>query len=87
MRHGEVMRANTPPDARRKWQTWVKKAAAKLTFSDPVFSVVVGRQKSIVRVRRGRSRVVASTGTVGIHSGMCFGASFWKKKPPSIPSG
>jgi hypothetical protein len=41
----------------------------------------------IVRVRRGRSRVVASTGTVGIQSGMCFGASFWKKYPPSIPSG
>ena len=44
--NGGTSVCNTPPDARRKWQTWVKKAAAKLTFSDPVFSVVVGRQKS-----------------------------------------
>ena len=33
------------------------------------------------------SREVASTATVGIQSGMCCGASFWKKCPPLIPSG
>jgi len=32
-------------------------------------------------------RDTVSTRSVGIQAGMCFGASFWKKWPPSIPSG
>ena len=38
-------------------------------------------------LRRGDSRVDTSARYVGIHSGMCDGASFWKKRPASIPSG
>ncbi len=37
--------------------------------------------------RRGLSRVETSARCVGIQSGMCFGASFWKKCCASIPSG
>ena len=36
---------------------------------------------------RGDSRVETSVRNVGIQSGMCEGASFWKKCLPSIPSG
>ena len=41
----------------------------------------------MVRGVRGFSRGTATTGTVAIHSGMCFGASFWKKCGPFQPSG
>ena len=41
----------------------------------------------ILRRRLGASRVETSNSRVGIQSGMCFGASFWKKWPPAIPSG
>ena len=37
--------------------------------------------------RRGDSRVETRNGTRGIQSGMCVGASFWKKWSASIPSG
>jgi hypothetical protein len=37
---------------------------------------------SIVRFVRGESRVVTTSGTRGIPSGMCLGASFWKKNLP-----
>ena len=43
--------------------------------------------KSITRRFGGRSRVDASNARVGIQSGMCFGASFWKKNFPFQPSG
>ena len=43
--------------------------------------------KSITLRCGGLSRVDASNGRVGIHSGMCFGASFWKKNLPCQPSG
>ena len=36
---------------------------------------------------RGLSRVETAIATVGIQSGMCFGASFWKKNLPCQPSG
>jgi hypothetical protein len=36
---------------------------------------------------RGDSRVDTSVRKVGIHSGMCDGASFWKNRPASMPSG
>ena len=42
---------------------------------------------SIRRRCRGVSRVETSISTVGIHSGMRFGASFWKKNLPCQPSG
>jgi hypothetical protein len=41
----------------------------------------------IIRVCRGFSRVVTRTRYVGIQSGMCDGASFWKKALPNAPSG
>ena len=43
--------------------------------------------KSIRRRWGGLSRVEASNCRVGIQSGMCFGASFWKKNLPFQPSG
>ena len=43
--------------------------------------------KSIRRRFGGLSRVEASNCRVGIQSGMCFGASFWKKNLPFQPSG
>ena len=36
---------------------------------------------------RGFSRVETSARYVGIQSGMCDGASFWKKNLPCQPSG
>ena len=42
---------------------------------------------SIQRFFGGRSRVETSTRKRGIHSGMCFGASFWKNALPYAPSG
>ena len=36
---------------------------------------------------RGDSRVETCVRKVGIQSGMWDGASFWKKRPASIPSG
>ena len=41
----------------------------------------------ILRRCRGFSRVVTSISTVGIHSGIPVGASFWKKCLPCQPSG
>ncbi len=38
-------------------------------------------------VRRGLSRVETSISRVSIQSGMCLGASFWKKNSPCQPSG
>ena len=38
-------------------------------------------------LRGGDSRVETSTWKVGIQSGMCFGASFWKNALPYAPSG
>ncbi len=43
--------------------------------------------KSIRRRFGGLSRVEASNCRVGIQSGMCLGASFWKKNLPFQPSG
>ena len=36
---------------------------------------------------RDESRVETSARCRGIHSGMCFGASFWKNALPAAPSG
>ncbi len=36
---------------------------------------------------RGASRVETSARYVGIQSGMCDGASFWKNALPNAPSG
>ena len=36
---------------------------------------------------RDRSRVETSARYLGIQSGMCTGASFWKKAFPAMPSG
>ena len=35
----------------------------------------------------GDSRVDTCARNRGIHSGMCFGASFWKNALPNAPSG
>ena len=43
--------------------------------------------KSIHFFARELSRVETSAWKVGIHSGMCFGASFWKNALPYAPSG
>ncbi len=42
---------------------------------------------SIQRFFGGRSRVETCTWKRGIHSGMPFGASFWKNALPKAPSG
>ena len=61
---------HTPLDERRTWQSWVNRRAAKLKFSDPVFSVVVGKRTSVVRVRRG---VVVVSGTGGDKKAVAVG--------------
>ena len=42
---------------------------------------------AIVFFVRARSRAETRNCRRGIHSGMCEGASFWKKKSPCHPSG
>ena len=60
----------------------------------PMFTIQSSASSSLTSgawiVRRPPRLSRASTTSnarVGIHSGMCFGASFWKKKPPSIRRG
>ena len=53
--------------------------------SSPSSSSTIGA--SILRVLRGDSRVLTVIGTRLIQSGMCLGASFWKKNLPFQPSG
>jgi hypothetical protein len=59
----------------------------------PMFTIQSSASSSLTSAkfthffRRGDSRVDTSARCVGIHSGRCAGASFWKKCCPSIPSG
>jgi WD40-like Beta Propeller Repeat len=55
--------------ARQEWQSYVKHGA-RLNFKDPLFTVVVGRGTSLVRVARG---VVVVTGANGPKNGVVVG--------------
>ena len=55
--------------ARQEWQSYVKNGG-KLRFKDPLFTVVVGRGRSLVRVTRG---VVVVTGAHGANKGVVVG--------------
>ena len=55
--------------ARQVWQSYVKNGG-RMKFHDPLFTVVVGHGRSVVRVRRG---VVVVTGANGAKKGVVVG--------------
>lgn len=82
--NGGTSMCNTPTAARATWKTWVKKGIATLKFSDPLFTVVVKKAASVVRVRRG---VVVVSGQSGTQTAVAVGNNQQVAVAPSgVPS-